>query len=224
MATIIESIRWFKNQFRDEIETCIINKPFSLELLTAIAMQETSYIWGSMAARGVPCDEILALCTGDTLDAPNRRAFPATKADLLAAPRGEEMFVIARKALEAVGSQIAGYARVAINPDKYCHGFGIFQYDLQHFKSGETQYFIGKEWYNFSSCLQKCLGELNRALVRTFGHNKSTLTDVEMVYVAIAYNCGRADLSKDFRQGYKVGKYYYGQYIWTYLNHAYTVQ
>ncbi len=224
MAKIRDSITWFKNEFADDIQAGMVNLPFSVDLLAAIAIQESGYIWGTLAARGMPRDEVLTLCAGDTFDYPNRQAFPSTKAELLEFPKGSQMFVIAREALEAVGSQIIGYASVASDPDKYCHGFGIFQYDLQHFKSGETQYFLEKEWYNFSSCLQQCLKELNRALLHTYGPAKKVLTDQEMVYVAIAYNCGHAKTAKDFKQGFHSGDgRYYGESICNYLQIAHEV-
>jgi hypothetical protein len=77
----------------------------------------------------------LTFCVGDTLDTPNRSAFPKNKAALLSVNKGDEMFDIARKALEAVGAYVPGYKTVANSyPNKFCHGFGIFQLDLQFFK------------------------------------------------------------------------------------------
>jgi hypothetical protein len=48
---------------------------------------------------------------------------------------------------------------------------------------------------------------------------KTTLTDKEMVYVAIAYNQGHADPNKSFKQGFKArgDTKYYGEYIWDYM-------
>jgi hypothetical protein len=46
---------------------------------------------------------------------------------------------------------------------------------------------------------------------------KNKLTDTELVYVAIAYNAGHADLNKDFRQGFKDNGKYYGEYIRDYM-------
>ena len=48
---------------------------------------------------------------------------------------------------------------------------------------------------------------------------RKTLNDTELVYVAIAYNQGRVDISKDFKQGFKSKKdpKYYGEYIRDYM-------
>jgi len=62
------------------------------------------------------------------------------------------------------------------------------------------------------------------ALISRVRQASGDIADKEMVYVAIAFNCGQADLNKDFRQGYFDGKYYYGEYIWKYLQLAHTVQ
>lgn len=77
------------------------------------------------------CD---CLARGKLFESGKRPAFPTSKAQLLAAVNGREMFEIAREALET----IARYDRICkklsdANPNKFCHGFGIFQYDIQFF-------------------------------------------------------------------------------------------
>jgi hypothetical protein len=222
MATVMESIVWFKHEFRQEINASLTKSLFSIDLITALAMQETSFIWGSLAGKGLLRAEILPLCTGDTLDSPNRSAFPKTRTELENDAQGKVMFVIAREALLALGKWFAQYKRLAKkNKNKFCHGFGIFQYDLQHFKSENQQFFLEKKWHDFETCLQFCLSELDKALARTYSGGKSTLSDKEMVYVAIAYNCGKANLNKDFKQGYRDSDgIYYGEHIWNYLQLA----
>jgi hypothetical protein len=49
-----------------------------------------------------------------------------------------------------------------------------------------TAYFLEKAWYDFDKCLALCVKELKAALRRAYGADKSTLSDEEMVYVAIA--------------------------------------
>jgi hypothetical protein len=93
-------MQWFKENFHAPIEAAIAGTPFMLDLVVAIACQETGHIWSVLRKKPLTVDQILALCVGDTLDAPKRSAFPKTKAALLAQPRGDEMFSIARKALE----------------------------------------------------------------------------------------------------------------------------
>jgi hypothetical protein len=52
--------------------------PFSVDLLTAIAMQETGYLWTVMVERRLDVPYILERCVGDTFDTPNRSASPKT--------------------------------------------------------------------------------------------------------------------------------------------------
>jgi hypothetical protein len=129
--TKAEDIRWFKEQFADEIEAALAGTPFDLDMILAIACQETGHIWSVLRRKGMPVQEILALCVGDTLDENRgRKAFPKSRKELLAKPDGEPMFGIARKALVEMAKHIPGYAKVAKNENKFCRGFGLFQYDL----------------------------------------------------------------------------------------------
>src|SRR5881397_1876093 len=94
-----EAFRWFKETFHDEIELAIADTPFSLDMLAAIAAQETGHIWGVLRDK-LSLAELLEICVGDTLDEDKgRTAFPKTKAHLVAAARGDEMFEIAHEAL-----------------------------------------------------------------------------------------------------------------------------
>src|SRR5436190_14359233 len=147
-----DAIRWFKVSFHRAIEDAMEGLPFSVDMVAAIAYQETGYLWSPLVDR-LPVDELLKVCVGDTIDAPNRSAFPKTKTDLLNASRGDEMFRIAREALVAIGRFDSGYAKIANNrPNKFCHGFGIFQYDVQFYKTN-PDFFLEKKWYDFSECL-----------------------------------------------------------------------
>jgi hypothetical protein len=221
--SIIDGMRWFKNSFRNPINTALQGTPFSLDLLTAIAVQETFEVWGSIHAR-LGVDDVLKLCVGDTLDAPNRSAFPKNKAALVGVPKGNEMFAIAREALESLAAYNQAYKHVAQNPDKFCHGFGIFQYDIQFFPDNPV-FFLQKRWYVFDDCLAHCMGELKAAMARAGLAGKTVLTDTEMVYAAIAYNCGSFNPSRGLRQGYysKDEDKYYGEYVYDYLQRAKTV-
>jgi hypothetical protein len=222
--TTEEAIQWFKNTFNKHLRAVIIRTPFSVNLLAAIAQQETGYIWARLVERKLPTRKILSLCVGDTLDADRgRNAFPKTKSDLLAAPQGDKMFAIARQALVEVAQYVPDYARVVGNPDKFCHGFGIFQYDLQFFKT-DPAFFLQKKWNDFTACAAKLVEELKAALKRQGWANKTTLSDAEQVYVAIAYNKGTADPAGGFNQGYRSddGRYY-GENIHEYLTLAQSI-
>ncbi len=53
---------------------------------------------------------------------------------------------IAHQSLVDMAQYITGYQGVARNPNKFCHGFGIFQYDTQFFK--ESGYWrTSARWY-----------------------------------------------------------------------------
>ncbi|HEX7437191.1 MAG TPA: hypothetical protein VF308_10805 [Caldimonas sp.] len=214
---------WFKSQFQPAIERAIAGTPFSVDMITAFACQETGEIWPALRRQGLPTSRILELCVGDTIDASptggGRRAFPKNKAELLQAPQGDRMFDIARQGLVDMASYIPAYRGAAARPDKFCHGFGIFQLDLQFFKT-EPDYFLSRRYADFDAALAKCIGELKAALKRVGWQAKTSLSDAEMAGVAIAYNTGRYDPAKGLKQGYFDGAKYYGENYFAYLQLA----
>jgi len=222
----VDDIRWFKQQFRTEIEAALPGTPFDLDMIVAIACQETGYIWSVLRKKGLPLDRVVALCVGDTIDykgpGKGRQAFPRNRALLIAAPNGQPMFDIARGALEDMAAFIPGYASSVANPDKFCHGFGVFQRDLQFFKD-DPDYFLQKRYEIFSGTLAQCLGELRRGL-KTLGYqSKTSLTDIEFTKVAIAYNTGGYNPDKGLKQGYFDGEKYYGEWIFDFVTLSRTV-
>lgn len=224
--TEIEAITWFKNQFRNQIQAAIAGTPITVDLVTAIAMQESySDAWG-LIYKTMPVDAVLERCIGDTFDTPNRSAFPVNKAALVtpAIPHGQDMFNIAREALLMLAGFNHGYGAAARNPDKFCHGYGIFQYDIQFFKDTDPDFFLQKKWYQFDECLRKCLGELT-SVARTLYPNKNPLTDDELTYVAIGYNTGasRVHVGAGFKQGHEDDGVFYGENINRFLGLAHTV-
>ncbi len=213
-----DDIRWFKEQFHDEIEPVLSGTPFDLDMLTALACQETGEIWPILRKNSaLSTKEIVALCVGDTLDFDRgRRAFPKTKAELVAAPNGVTMFEIARNALEGMAKHIPGYRAAAERPDKFVHGFGVWQYDLQFFKS-DPDYFLQKRYEQLGETLGKAIGELQHALAKIGLAGKASLTDLEMACVAIAYNTGGFNPRKELKQGYFDGERFYGQQIFEFI-------
>ncbi len=220
--TVREAISWFKTSFDKEAGAELAGTPFTFDMITSVAYQETGYLWSPLIGR-LDAPELLKVCVGDTIDAPRRSAFPKTKGDLLRAPKGSEMFQIARDALEAIGQYDKSYRRVAADPNKFCHGFGIFQYDLQFYLTN-SQFFLERKWYEFGACLAIFLGELGEAMKRAYGRSKNELTDQEWPYVAIAYNKGSVDLKKGLRQGFRDedGRYY-GENVQEFLRIAQSV-
>ena len=217
-----DNFLWFKQTFHGAIATAVVDTPFSLDMLAAIAAQETGPIWGRLRDT-LSLDALLEICVGDTLDADKgRSAFPKTKADLVAVARGEEMFQIAHEALVKMAQHVPGFAGVAKQAHKFCHGYGIFQYDLQFFKK-DPEYFLEQRWRDFDASLAKCLEELRAAMGRMGIKSQKTLTDLEKVHVAIAYNAGAFKPSKGLKQGHFDGKKFYGELLFDFLRLSQTV-
>jgi hypothetical protein len=195
-------ILWFKTEFQSQIEPALANTPLTVDFITAIACQETGELWPVLRRKSLTTAQILALCVGDTLDADKgRSAFPTTKADLLSQPRGDEMFAIAHEALVNMAAHIPAYSRIAARPDKFCHGFGLFQLDLQFFRE-DPAYFLQKDYERFDRTLAKCVIELKRALKKLGFDKRATLSDLELAAVGIAYNTGRFNPQKGLKQGH----------------------
>ena len=222
-----QDVLWFKTEFQPKIEAQLAGTPFSVDMVTAFACQETGAIWPALRRKGLPTARILELCVGDTIDASptggGRRAFPKNKAELLGGAGGDRMFQIARQGLVDMAEQIPDYRGAAARPDKFCHGFGIFQLDLQFFKT-EPDYFLERRYADFDVALARCVGELKSALKRLGWQAKSSLGDAEMAAVAIAYNTGRYDPARGLKQGYFDGSKYYGENYFDFLRLAKGVQ
>ena len=196
-----DDMRWFKQQFHDQINAAIEGTPYSLDFMTALACQETGEVWPILRKKDLTVDRILELCVGDTID--GRSAFPRSRAELESAPNGKKMFDIARAALVDMAQFITDYQKVAKNPDKFCHGFGIFQYDIQFFKNEDPDYFLERRYTSFDASLGKALDELKSAAKRIGFDTKPALTDMEMTFVAIAYNTGGFNPAKGLKQGFR---------------------
>lgn len=210
-TSIEKNMLWFKEAFGAKIALKLGGTPYDMPLLMAIAYQETGYVWGRMINK-TTTDDLLLCCTGDIIDTPKRSAFPKSKAELVAYPNGNEMFEIAREALKNVARWSETYKEwFEKNPNKFCRGYGIFQYDLQFFTINPS-FFLNKEWGNIDNVIEMAIGELKEAQKRIPTlRGKTTLSEKDKIYVAIAYNRGTADVTKDFKQGHKntdSGKYY----------------
>lgn len=219
-----KDILWFKTQFADKVKLASQGMPFDVDMLTAIACQETGELWGAMRHdANLTVDQIVALCCGDTLDSDKgRSAFPKTKADLLAVPNGQVMFDIARKALLDMAGHIPAYKFAFTNQRKFCHGYGIFQYDLQFFLRN-PDYFLQRRYEVFENTLARALGELKNGLQKRGLQNRTSITDAEFCEVAICYNTGGFNPAKGLRQGHADNGKFYGEFIRDYLAMARTV-
>ena len=217
-------VRWFKREFSGKIAAAVAGTPLTVDHVTAIALQETGYIWARLQRAGIPTARILELCVGDTIDdTGGRSAFPKNKTALLAEARGQEMFDIGRKALVDIAEHMNDYKGAVGKPHKFCRGYGIFQYDLQFFRT-EPEYFLERKYADFDAALARCVNELKRGLRVTGYADKTSLTDEEAAHVAIAYNTGRFHRAKGLKQGHKNkdGKFYGEMYL-DYLKLAHRV-
>jgi hypothetical protein len=216
-------IEWFKQQFQARIEPALQGTPIGVDLIVAIACQETGHIWPVLRNKGFGVPQILALCVGDTLDADRgRSAFPRTKSELMAATDGPAMFAIARQGLVDMAQHINGFAGAAARPNKFCHGFGLFQRDLQFFLN-DPQYFLQKRYEQFEDTLAQCVGELNRAVKKLGLQDRPSLSDIEMAAVGIAYNTGGFKPAKGLKQGHFDGTRFYGELVFDFIRLSRTV-
>lgn len=215
-----KDIDWFKQAFGAAIARKVSGTAFSPDHIIAIACQETGYIWATLRRKNLTLAEITALCVGDTIDykAPGkgRQVFPRNKAALQAEPNGGRMFDIARAALVNMAVHIDDYAPAAANSDKFCRGYGVFQRDLQFFKT-DPDYFLERRYESFDSALEHCLKELRRGVRILDFADKPQLSDDDFCKVAIAYNTGRYKPEKKLKQGHFDGVKYYGEHIADYI-------
>lgn len=216
-------ILWFKQNLQTDIQRGIAGTAFDVDFMVAIACQETGDVWPILRKKSLSVQQVVALCVGDTLDSDKgRKAFPKTKADLLSKPNGEAMFEIARQALLEMAQHVAGFKGAVANPNKFCHGYGVFQYDLQFFLT-DPDYFLQKKYEQFSETLGKALKELSAAAKRIHLDTKSSLSDMEMCAVAIAYNTGGFNPAKGLKQGHFDGARFYGEQIFDFIRLSRTV-
>ena len=147
----LADMKWFKQNFHNEVEAAIMGTPFSLDLIVAIACQETGHIWPALRKRQLTRTEFWRLCWRHHRREPRQQqgpqGVPEEQGGTLWQSKGQEMFGIARKALADMAQPFRGSTRA--NPNKFCHGFGVFQFDLQFFND-EPDYFLERRYEKFS--------------------------------------------------------------------------
>lgn len=222
---IVDHIRWFKEQFAADILPALAGTPLSFDLVCAIAFQESGELWSKMRSK-LPKKEVLRLAVGDTLDEPNRSAFPKSRQALVAAKDGQQMFELAHQLLVEMGDAtgIEAYQHLGRNPDKLVHGYGIFQYDLQFFRT-DPSFFLTQRWQNIEACVDKLMIELKKALKDLGLGNETSLTDLQSAFVAIVYNTGFGNFreSRGLKQGHNDGAHFYGENIDRFMKIAETI-
>jgi hypothetical protein len=222
---IKDEITWFKEHFAADIIPALAGTPLSFDLICALAFQESGELWSKLRLR-LPREEVLRLSVGDTLDEPNRSAFPKNKDALIAAPRGQQMFDLAHQLLieMADATGIEAYQHLARRPEKFVHGYGIFQYDLQFFRR-DPDFFLTQRWKDINSCIDKMMTELRTALQQLGFSEKLSLTDLQSAFVGIVYNTGFGNFreAKGLKQGHNDGMFFYGENIDRFMKIAHDI-
>lgn len=214
-----DAMVWMNKTFGADIDAAVAGTPITKPLVIAIGIQETFYLWAKIYKTAAP-EEVLAVCVGDTIDFPRRKsAWPKNRAELEKDAKGRAMFKVARNALARVAKVNSGFAKAMTNPDKFCHGFGMFQYDIQFFKE-DSDYFLTESWATWKGTLGRGVSELKSKARDLYGAGKTSLSHDEQVYLGIAYNQGpkrtKLNLPKAtrFKQGFKDGQgVFYGEFI-----------
>ena len=121
-----------------------------------------------------------------------------------------------------MAQQVPGFGGAVANPNKFCHGYGVFQYDIQFFLT-DPDFFLQKKYAQFSGTLGKAMDELKAAAKHIHLDGKPSLTDMELCAVAIAYNTGGFNPAKGLMQGHFDGQRFYGQEVFDFLQLSRTV-
>lgn len=169
-----EAAFWMRQHFDAQIREVVAGTPWNVELIIAIACQETAYKWLHWIKDYSP-EVILARCVFDTSGEPEfpdapRSAFPKTRFDFVERYGTDFLKMLveeSNKTRRMQGWHDAPYL---------CRGYGIFQYDLQHVLT-DREWFEQKRWYSLSECLVKLVAELN-----VKAQAKSTLHDIVKAY------------------------------------------
>lgn len=146
---------WMKHNFGSQISEAVEGTPFSVDLICAIACQESAYFWLSFI-NTLSVDEVLARCVLDgSGDVPgtDRTAFPRNTARFREHFGDEFTEMLISEANKT--RHLRGYG-----PKQWVYkGYGIYQYDLQAVMSDEA-FFREKQWYQFDQCLKRAVKEL----------------------------------------------------------------
>lgn len=150
---------WLFRNFSAQINQIIQGTPVDAELVAAIACKETANVWLSWIDRLGPAD-VLARCVFDgSGDVPgtSRSAFPRNAADFRARVGDALTDQLIEEANET--RKLRGYA-----PQRWLYkGYGIFQYDLQHFEK-DPGFFRDRGWASMEACLDRFMKEMQDKL------------------------------------------------------------
>jgi len=213
-------IEWFIKEFGKRVEQGIEGTPFTVPMFAGIAYQETGYLWSRIRKNTDDEEGFLNACVGDIIGGPRRKAFPRKSKDLIQRENGSAMFEIARDALAVLGEIAPEYSPYVRHKERFCRGYGLFQYDLQFFKV-DPEYFLKRGWSTFDGTFGKAVSEATEKAKLLGLYENQKLTITEATKVAIAYNRGSYDSSKGWKQGHRNDQgEYYGELVNRYIKLA----
>lgn len=150
---------WLFQNFAAQIDQIVEDTPLDANLVAAIACKETANVWLNWIDRLSP-DEVLARCVFDgSGDVPgtDRKAFPRNASAFRAKVGDGLTDLLIDEANET--RKLRGYG-----PQRWLYkGYGIFQYDLQHFDK-DPGFFRDREWRSMDSCLDRWMKEMQDKL------------------------------------------------------------
>ena len=150
---------WMLHNFEMVIATATSGTPIDVQLVCAIACQETAIYWLAWVDTMTPHD-VLARCVFDASgDAPNtsRIAFPANTAAFRNRMGDEltDMLIAEANATRALRK---------LPPQQWVYkGYGIFQYDLQNLLT-DAAFFEQRQWSDFGACMDRFMREMREKL------------------------------------------------------------
>lgn len=158
-AQALRTRDWLLKNFGSQIEQAVQGTPMDSNLVAAIACKETANVWLQWIGRLSPA-EVLARCVFDASgDFPGttRSAFPPNTAAFRASVGNDLSDMLIEEANET--RKLRGYG-----PQSWVYkGYGLFQYDLQHFDK-DPGFFRDREWRTFDACLDRWMKEMQDKL------------------------------------------------------------
>jgi hypothetical protein len=158
-AQALRTRDWLFQNFADAIQQAVQGTPLDANLVAAIACKETANVWLHWIDRLSPHD-VLERCVFDgSGDVPgtSRSAFPRNATDFRAKVGDTLTDMLIDEANET--RKLRGYG-----PQRWLYkGYGLFQYDLQHFVD-DPDFFRNRQWGDFAACMDRFMREMNAKL------------------------------------------------------------
>lgn len=158
-AQALRTRDWLLQNFGADIDKAVQGTPLDANLVAAIACKETANVWLHWIDRLSP-DDVLERCVFDgSGDVPgsSRSAFPRNAAEFRAKVGDALTDMLIDEANET--RKLRGFG-----PQRWLYkGYGLFQYDLQHFTTDEP-FFRERQWRQFAACIDRFMQEMRRKL------------------------------------------------------------